>query len=234
MLTIFRRHLKNCEHRSEGRKYRRCRCPIWVDGVLHGIEMRRSLELRDWERAQMRIREWEAQGVPQREEAPELSIEIAFHRFVADAESRGLRSSTLKKYDVLFRQLKEFAGRRGLLFLKQLDLEFLRMFRQDWKDSGISAVKKLERLRAFLNFAHESSWIDLNPGRKLKNPRVTHKPTLPFSQDEMISILAACNWYPDNYGNLGGVTSARLRAFVLLLRYSGMRIGDAASAPSTG
>ncbi len=82
---------------------------------------------------------------------------------------------------------------------------------------------------AFLSFAHESGWIAWNPGRKLKNPKVSHQPTLPFSQDEVISILAACDRYPDNYGNLGGVTAARLRAFVLLLRYSGMRIGDAAS-----
>ena len=34
MLTIYRRHLKNCDHCTEGRKYRRCHCPIWVDGFL--------------------------------------------------------------------------------------------------------------------------------------------------------------------------------------------------------
>ena len=48
MLTIFQRHVRACGHRSEGRKYRRCRCPIWVDGMLHGIEIRKSLEMRDW------------------------------------------------------------------------------------------------------------------------------------------------------------------------------------------
>ena len=197
--------------------------------MLHGIEIRKSLEMRDWERAQQTIREWEAKGLPQPAEASELTVDLACTRFVADAKSRGLRPATLKKYDVLFRQLRAFAARHGLLFLKQLDLELLRIFRQDWKDSGISAVKKLERLRAFLSFAHESGWITCNPGRKLKNPKVSHQPTLPFSQDEVISILAACDRYPDNYGNLGGVTAARLRAFVLLLRYSGMRIGDAAS-----
>jgi hypothetical protein len=38
MLTIFRRHLKRCEHRAEGRKYRRCKCPLWADGFLNGVE----------------------------------------------------------------------------------------------------------------------------------------------------------------------------------------------------
>ena len=52
-------------------------------------------------------------------------------------------------------------------------------------------------------------------------------PTLPFTREEMIEILAACDKYPDNYGRTGQENSRRLRALVLLLRYSGMRIGDA-------
>lgn len=43
MLTIYRRHRKNCKQRMEGRDYRRCLCPIWVDGSLNGVEIRKSL-----------------------------------------------------------------------------------------------------------------------------------------------------------------------------------------------
>ena len=52
MLTIYRRHVKGCAHQHDGRKYRRCRCPIWVDGFLNGVELRESLGMRDWEKAQ--------------------------------------------------------------------------------------------------------------------------------------------------------------------------------------
>jgi len=45
----------------------------------------------------------------------------------------------------------------------------------------------------------------------------------------MVKILAACEEYPDNYGRTGQQGAKRLRAFVLLLRYSGMRIGDTAA-----
>ena len=45
----------------------------------------------------------------------------------------------------------------------------------------------------------------------------------------MIQILAACDRYPDGYGKTGQGNARRLRALVLLLRYSGMRIGDAVS-----
>ena len=59
MLTIYRRHRKNCAHRIKGRRHRHCHCPIWVDGILGGKEMRASLKIRDWQRAQEMVREWE-------------------------------------------------------------------------------------------------------------------------------------------------------------------------------
>jgi site-specific recombinase XerD len=102
----------------------------------------------------------------------------------------------------------------------------LRKFRESWSDSGISALKKLERLRAFIRFAHEGGWIDEDSTRHLKSPKVTNGPTMPYTQDEIIAILAACSELPDNYGKVGGANGRRARALVLLLRYSGMRIGD--------
>jgi hypothetical protein len=60
MLTIYRRHRRDCNHRSEGRRYRRCHCPIWVDGILDEKEIRESLNCRDWQRAQDLVRDWEA------------------------------------------------------------------------------------------------------------------------------------------------------------------------------
>jgi integrase len=221
MLTIYRRHVKNCEHRGEGRKYRRCRCPIWVDGFLNDVEIRESLDLRDWEKAQQRIREWEAKGVLAAE--PEaVSIEKGCRDFLADAESRALQESTLRKYRQLAKQMKSFAVNEGRLFMKQWDLETMRRFRQSWQDNGLTVVKKLERLRALFRFAVDSRWIAENPATKLKNPTFKPTPTMPFSQDEMVAILAACNRYQGNH--------ERIRALVLLLRYiqafaSAMRCG---------
>ncbi len=232
MLTTYRRHVKGCKHKSEGRKYRRCRCPIWVDGFLNGVEMRESLELRDWEKAQEKIRDWEAEGMPTVEAEDFMTIKPACAAFENDAVARGLQEPTLKKYRVLFKQLQAFAAARGLNFIRQFDLTMLREFRESWTDGGIAALKKLERLRAFFRFAHESGWIDANPTKHIKNPKVTNLPTMPFSQDEMIAILAACAKLPDNYGNTGGESAKRVRAFVLTLRYSGMRIGDTATCPT--
>lgn len=58
----------------------------------------------------------------------------------------------------------------------------------------------------------------------LSNPRLTDSPTLPFTREEMTRILAACNDYAQT--KAGSANAARLRAFVLLLRYTGLRIRD--------
>jgi integrase/recombinase XerD len=91
---------------------------------------------------------------------------------------------------------------------------------------AVSASKKLERLRTFFRFANESGWIDRNPAKLIRPPQVTLKPTLPFTAEEMERILAACDRYPRKT-SLGLDNRARIRAFVLLLRYSGLRLQDA-------
>jgi len=224
MLTIYRRHRKDCKQRTKGRKYRHCQCPIWVDGALGGKEMRESLKLRDWRRAQDLIREWEAENRRPAQQEHQVTIKDAHTRFIADAEARKLNDATLNKYRLLFRQLDGFAETYKLQFLKQLDLDALATFRATWTQGPRTSLKKLERLRAFMRFAEKRKWIDDNPATELKAPKVPNKPTMPFTREEMIRIFAAL----EPYGKSAGARNARrLRAFVLLLRYSGLRIGDA-------
>ncbi|HLE36700.1 MAG TPA: tyrosine-type recombinase/integrase [Candidatus Acidoferrales bacterium] len=108
-------------------------------------------------------------------------------------------------------------------YLKEVELTTLDEFRSEWKDGPRSSLKKLERLRAFLRFCERRKWIGNNPATDLKAPKIQNKPTMPFTHAEILKILAAF----DKYADRAGVANAqRLKAFVLLLRYSGMRIGD--------
>ena len=69
MLTIYRRHLLSCQQTSV--TYRRCKCPIHVRGTLNRQKIRRqSLDLINWEKAQEKVRQWEAQGYIDREPLP--------------------------------------------------------------------------------------------------------------------------------------------------------------------
>ena len=51
MLTLYRRHLKRCS-KADDRYWKRCSCPMWVEGTANGIYLRRSLQTASWERAQ--------------------------------------------------------------------------------------------------------------------------------------------------------------------------------------
>jgi hypothetical protein len=49
VLHLFRRHYPPCRHTS--RRYRRCNCPLWVQGSLGGEWIKKSLNLTSWEAA---------------------------------------------------------------------------------------------------------------------------------------------------------------------------------------
>jgi len=225
MLTIYRRHSAECSHKAEGRRWRRCRCPIWVDGTLEGVPIRKSLETRNWQRARDIIAEWEANGVMTRTD--DVSVADARSDFLADLRRRNVSPATLAKYEVIWRRLSEFAGPAGVSHVKQFTTADLREFLAAWPGAPITQAKRLEFLRAIFRFCIDSGWIEENPAAPIKAPLVRRAPTMPFSQDQMAAILAACDRYPEVNVRRGLPSRARLRALVLLLRYSGLRIGDA-------
>jgi integrase/recombinase XerD len=233
MLTPYRRHLKKCDHRAEGRAYRRCQCPIWVDGFLGKNDMRESLNTRDWTKAQNLIRNWESRGTKEEEKKQDeflITIEEAWQKFEADAkDGRELRASTLYKYKLLERQMAAFAANEGLRVLKQFDIDTVTRFRTTWKDGPLAAMKKLERLRCFFSFCRDRKWIDENPAKKLKSAKFKQSPTEPFTKDEMLRINVAAT---EKVSGLGSIKARQLRALVWLLRYSGLRISDAVSCPA--
>jgi integrase/recombinase XerD len=222
MLSIYRRHRQSCKHRTKGRAHRHCECPIWVDGFLGGKELRQSTKLRSWQRAQEVVRGWEAEDRVITTERK--TIEDAWRDFLADLHSRQLHPSTIRKYKLLDRQTKLYAESRGFLFLDELDLNALSQFRSTWKDGPRSGAKKLERLRSFLRFALRRKWVPENHAADLK---LTLRPTMPFTREEMKRILGAVDDFEEEMPSRAKENARRMRALILLLRFSGLRISDA-------
>src|SRR5713226_5266097 len=143
MLTIYRRHRTSCKHRDKGREHRHCGCPIWVDGFLGGKEMRESLKMRDWQRAQEIVREWEAND--RREvKAERKKLDDAWADYRADMLARKLNPETIRKYKTLESQMVDFAARHGFRFLDEFSLSEVSSFRAEWNDGQRSSGKKLE------------------------------------------------------------------------------------------
>ena len=106
MLTIYRRHLtsgfgpkndKPCPHLSKGRQYRRCSCPIWVQGTVAGDPVRKSLDLTNWERATEVVRDMEVAGTVETPEDDRITVTDAILKFTTDATARNLAASTLEE-----------------------------------------------------------------------------------------------------------------------------------------
>jgi site-specific recombinase XerD len=222
MLTPYRRHAKACPFKSKGNAYKKCTCPVWVQGSVDGRAVRRSADTRDWRVAQIRAREWEADGEA-KPKAGFVTVEAACNAFRRDAEARGLAKPTLKKYRVLSDQLQMFSETRGLRSIRQFDLAEARAFRASWADAPMSAGKKLERLRAVCSFFVSHGWIKENYAKAMKAPIVHQAPTMPFTADEFKALIDATAQLP----TLTGSTKARTKAMLCVLRYTGLRISDA-------
>lgn len=217
-----------------------------MDGYLQGgpTRIRKSLDVTDWTAAQAIVREMEFRAIGRRwhsirakarqsepegqlylSTAPEpITLSGTWDKLLADLKRRNLDESTVKKYELLRDQMLQFAAARGRNYLNQFDLDTLAAFCASWPQGPRTSLKNLERLRAYFKFCEQRKWVNENPAAELKPPKLTAKPTMPFSKGEMMQILAAL----DKYAERTGMASAqRLRAFVLLLRYSGLRIGDA-------
>ena len=239
MLILWRRHKLGCAAGCRCRKEKKrechcCRCPIWADGYFGPSRIRKSLDTGDWAKAERERAEieasWQKRGsLPSGPEPEPVSIVAACEDFLSEACKRGLQDSTCYKYRLLFEQMKAFARDNGLRFLRELDLPALRKFRASWPNRNFSAQKKLESLRTFFRFAQASGWITGNLAAKLESQKTRRPQVLPFTREEMVRILAACDTYGDNHGRTGQENARRLRALVLLLRYSGLRIGDVVS-----
>jgi site-specific recombinase XerD len=148
-------------------------------------------------------------------------IGLACEDFLADARARGLREPSLYKYRLLLSRLQLFAKDKGLVHISNLDLEMTAKFRESWTNKGTAARKKLESLRTFFRFCHDRGWTDSNPAAKLKMGKIEEPPVEPFTTEELDCIVRAIDKYPDK------ANAVRLRALMLLLRYSGLRLGDA-------
>jgi integrase len=156
------------------------------------------------------------------------SIAGAVDKFFEDAKARQLQPATVaKQTNLLKSRLQPWCANKGLRLLKQLDVDALREFRATWEDGPLSAYKNLERLRSFFAFCQQAGWISQNPAKALKPPKLPERSSKVkvFADDELDKIVAACDEYPQRNA-WGHDNRARVKALVLTLRYSGMRIGD--------
>jgi integrase/recombinase XerD len=117
MLNIYTRHTAHCQHATDMR-WRRCRCPKWIRGVLpNGVAIRQSAKTRSWEHAERQARRMEADIDPMASGKPRrVTVREAVEMFLSDEAARGLKPVSRKKSKTLFeRQFRPWCEARKLL-----------------------------------------------------------------------------------------------------------------------
>jgi integrase/recombinase XerD len=99
-----------------------------------------------------------------------------------------------------------------------------------WSGAPTTCHNQHQRVIAFFNFCIEQGWIKENPAKKIKKIPRQQEETQPFSRDQYDALLEATHYYATRGNERDGAAtnSRRVRAYLKLLRWSGLRAGDAA------
>ena len=101
-----------------------------------------------------------------------VTLDHAIQRFFANLHSRGLSLATIKKNRVVIeKQLAAFCQSQGFRYIAQLGINQLDDFVATWKESAISKVKKIERLKGFFRFCLSRKMIQEDPSVNLCKPK---------------------------------------------------------------
>lgn len=107
----------------------------------------------------------------------------------------------------------------------EFNLESLSEYKLTRQLCALSWQKELQLLRTFFEFCVDRDWIEKNPAKKMKMPLDPKpKPREPYTQNEIIQILFAC----DTFGK-ASYERLRAKAMVLLFRFYGLRVSDVAT-----
>ena len=132
-----------------------------------------------------------------------------------EARIRNLRQGTIQGYETLFRLLLRWADESGLSELENLDENAVRAWVGSWTCRSSTTRQRLSQLKAFFRFTVERGWDTRLLLATLRPPRSDSPTTMPLEVSEVRALLAASKCNPKEH------------ALILLMRYSGLAIGDA-------
>jgi integrase len=182
--------------------------------------------IRDWNRAVEIIRDMELPKPVEQTPKPRVSLDAAIVSFL---EFKSKRSSDVqRKARLITSRLKTFLSAKGKTTVPEVTFTDLVAFRAGWTDALTTQRRNQEVLRGFFRFCVKSDFIMKNPAADLDPISEGRPKTDPFTREELTAIIAATDRLADEYGRRGRPISKQTRAFVLVMRYTGLAIGDTA------
>jgi integrase len=120
----------------------------------------------------------------------------------------------------------QWCSEQSVTRIADITLSHLEDFRKTWPGNALTKQKTQELLRSFFNYCVRHGWVRKNPAALLSKIRVDSVPTDYFTSDEFEKIITACETYNPTSTQLGH-RREKVKALTLLMRWSGLRAGDA-------
>jgi integrase len=193
-----------------------------------------SARTRSWENAERLARAKEKELVQLQTEGKPIigptTVADAVAKYLADKRQQGLVDDTISKLENIFE--KQFLGwctSVNVAYLRDLDLERLREWRETWKGGALTRKKLQERVQGFFWFCLRSGWISSHPAKGLSKIKVEDPPTDYFPKEEFAKIVDSTYLYDSKTVDAKEMVNnaTRLRTLALLMRWSGLAIRDA-------
>lgn len=212
-----RRHTPKCPHRDKGENFLRCRCPIYAKGSEFGRpQICKSLKTRDLARAESRLRELLDDFVTNRKKVSEACLSF----LAAQEWAEGTRRNNTR----ILREFQSFCEGQSLPYVHLVSVEDIYLYRRSRPIAARTWIKELEGLRHFFRYCVDLGWTKTNPAKTVKSPKAKPKKVVPYTDTEVIAILAAC----DRIGR-GAYERQRARCIIMLMRYCGLSVVDVAT-----
>lgn len=228
-VEVYVRHSSSCPHKRN-RFYKKCRCRKWL--AVAGQDKRLSAATRSWETAERKARELSLSGELRARSTTEQTVKQAVQAFIEDKAQQALSKNWQRK---LSRELSDFArwcDSQVVLRVSDVTLHRLEEYRKTWDGSPITRRKRQERLRSFFLYCLRHKWVSENPAAHLSTIKVSQPPTLPLTREQFEAVVEAAWRYNPKAADKNS-RRQRAVAMLLLLRWSGLRISDAARLERT-
>ena len=244
LITIFVRHSANCKYAGDEFS-KRCTCRKHLRWSQDGKQYRRKAGSRSWtgaEEAKRRLEEKLSGKQPAKPAPTRLLIADAVDLFMKSKRNAGLEAPTLQKLQKTCDRIREFSEASGLLMLEEIDLTHISTWPWDnYLKTTHSLRSNQERVKSFFRYFHNAGIIAKNPAAAWQRIKGKTEQASGFTPAEFETILAAVasverkQTYsrkerkdPVQTVKASKDLQQKLRALVLVMRYAGLAIIDAA------